>query len=62
MALIAIYTYVLDAIPFITQIASALGGMPTIVAGSGVIIIVVVVQDILNKVETDLVMAKYEKY
>lgn len=62
LALIAIYTYVLDAIPFITQIASALGGMPTIVAGSGVIIIVGVVQDILNKVETDLVMAKYEKY
>lgn len=62
LALIAIYTYILNGIPFITQIASALGGLPTIVAGSGIIIIVGVVQDLLNKVETDLVMAKYEKY
>lgn len=62
LALIAVYTYILNAIPFITQIATALWGMPTIVAGSGVIIIVWVVQDLLNRVDTDLVMAKYEKY
>jgi preprotein translocase subunit SecY len=62
LALIAIYTYVLNRIPFITQIAQAIGGMPVIVAGSGVIIIVGVVQDLINKVNTELVMKKYEKY
>ena len=62
LALIAIYTYVLNWIPFITSIAQAIGGMPVIVAGSGIIIIVGVVQDLLNKVNTELVMKKYEKY
>jgi len=46
----------------LTSIAQSLGGMPTIVAGSGIIIIVGVVQDLINKVDTELVMAKYEKY
>jgi len=36
--------------------------MPVVVAGSGIIIIVGVVQDLMNKIDTDLVMAKYEKY
>ena len=62
LALIAIYTYVLNWIPALTAIAQSLGGIPTIVAGSGIIIIVGVVQDLINKVDTELVMAKYEKY
>lgn len=62
LALIAIYTYILNRIPFITTIAQSVGGMPIVVAGSGIIIIVGVVQDLINKVDTDLVMAKYEKY
>lgn len=62
LALIAIYTYILNRIPFITNIAQSVGGMPIVVAGSGIIIIVGVVQDLINKVDTDLVMAKYEKY
>jgi preprotein translocase subunit SecY len=62
LAGIAIYTYVLNWIPRLTSVAQSLGGMPIIVAGSGVIIMVGVVQDVLNKVDTELVMAKYEKY
>jgi preprotein translocase subunit SecY len=62
LAVIAIYTYILNWIPGLASIAQSLGGMPTIVAGSGIIIIVGVVQDLINKVDTELVMAKYEKY
>jgi preprotein translocase subunit SecY len=62
LALVAIYSYLLNWFPFITSIAQSLGGMPIVVAGSGIIIIVGVVQDLINKVDTDLVMAKYEKY
>jgi preprotein translocase subunit SecY len=62
LALVAIYSYLLNWFPFITSIAQTLGGMPVVVAGSGIIIIVGVVQDLLNKVDTELVMAKYEKY
>ena len=62
LAVIAIYTYMLNWIPRLTSIAQSVGGMPIVVAGSGIIIIVGVVQDILNKVDTELVMAKYEKY
>ena len=62
LAIIAIYTYILNWIPWLTSIAQSLGGMPTIVAGSGIIIIVGVVQDLINKVDTELLMAKYEKY
>jgi preprotein translocase subunit SecY len=62
LALVAIYSYLLNWFPFITSIAQTLGGMPVVVAGSGIIIIVGVVQDLINKVDTELVMAKYEKY
>jgi len=62
LALIAIYTYILNRLPRLTNIAQSLGGMPIIVAGSGIIIIVGVVQELINKVDTELVMAKYEKY
>ena len=36
--------------------------MPVVVTGSGVIIIVGVVQEIMNKIQGDLVMQKYEAY
>ena len=62
LSLIAIYTYILNGIPGLTSIAQSLWWMPTIVAGSWIIIIVWVVQDLINKVDTELVMAKYEKY
>ncbi len=62
LALIACYTYIFNWIPFLQNIATALGGLPTVVTGSGVIIIVWVVQELINKISTDMVMKRYEKY
>lgn len=62
LAVIACYTYILNWIPIFQNIATALGWMPTVVTGSGVIIIVWVVQELINKIQTDMVMKRYEKY
>jgi len=62
LSLVAIYSYLLNMFPFIANVAQSVGGLPIVVTGSGVIIIVGVVQDMINKVDTELVMAKYEKY
>lgn len=62
LAVIACYTYIFNWFPVLQNIATALGGMPTVVTGSGVIIIVWVVQELINKIQTDLVMKRYEKY
>lgn len=61
LGLIGIYTYVLNYIPFIRDIVQQLGSLPVVVTGSGIIIIVGVVQDILNKVDGELMMQKYTK-
>ena len=62
LALIACYTYIFNWVPFLQNIATALGGLPTVVTGSGIIIIVWVVQELINKFKTDMVMKRYEKY
>lgn len=62
LALIGIYSYVLNYIPFIQNLVQSLWSLPVIVTWSGVIIIVWVVQEIINKIETDLIMQRYEKY
>ena len=62
LALIWIYSYVLNYIPFIQNLVQSLWSLPTIVTGSGVIIIVWVVQDVIAKTQTELIMQKYEKY
>ena len=62
LAIIACYTYILNWIPIFQNIATALWWMPTVVTGSGVIIIVWVVQELINKIQTDMVMKRYEKY
>ena len=62
LALIGIYSYVLNYIPFIQNLVQSLWSLPVIVTWSWVIIIVWVVQEIINKVETDLIMQRYEKY
>ena len=62
LALIGIYSYILKWIPFVQTIVEAVGSLPTVVTGSGVIIIVGVVQEIVNKIEGELVMKKYEAY
>lgn len=61
LAVIGVYSYVLNYIPFIQNIVQALGSLPIVVTGSGVIIIVGVVQDIVSKVKTDMLMQKYDK-
>ena len=62
LALIACYTYIFNWVPFLQNISTALWGLPTVVTGSGIIIIVWVVQELINKISTDMVMKRYEKY
>ncbi len=61
LAFIGIYSYLLHYIPFIQTLVQSLGSLPVVVTGSGVIIIVWVVQDIMNKVKTDMLMQRYDK-
>lgn len=61
LALIGIYSYILNYIPFIQTLVQTLGSLPVVVTGSGVIIIVWVVQEIMNKLKTDMLMQRYDK-
>lgn len=61
LAVVGVYNYVLYYIPFVNQISQALGTLPVVVAGSGIIIIVGVVQEIVNKINSDLLVNKYDK-
>lgn len=61
LGLIGIYSYVLQYIPFIQNITQSLGALPIVVTGSGVIIIVWVVQEIVNKISSELLMHKYDR-
>ncbi|MEI6775194.1 MAG: hypothetical protein WCL18_10935 [bacterium] len=61
MAFIGIYSYILNYIPFIQTLVQSLGSLPVVVTGSGVIIIVGVVQEIMNKIKTDMLMQRYDK-
>ncbi len=61
LGLVGIYSYVLTYIPFIQQLTQSLGTLPVIVTGSGIIIIVGVVQEIMNKVNAELLMHKYDR-
>ncbi len=60
--IIWIYSYILSYIPFIESITRSLGSIPVIVSGSWVIIIVWVVQELVSKINADLVMAKYDRF
>ena len=60
LAFIGVYSYILNYIPFIQTLVQSLGSLPVVVTGSGVIIIVWVVQDIVSKIKTDMVMQKYD--
>lgn len=61
LAFIGIYSYLLNYIPFIQTLVQSLGSLPVVVTGSGVIIIVWVVQEIMNKVKADMLMQRYDK-
>ncbi len=60
LAAVGVYSYVLNYIPFVQDIVLAVGSLPVVVTGSGVIIIVWVVQDIFNKVSSELLTSKYD--
>ncbi len=61
LGLIGIYSYVLQYIPFIQNITQSLGALPIVVTGSWVIIIVWVVQEIVNKMSSELLLHKYDR-
>ena len=61
LGLVWIYSYLLYKIPQIQAIAVQLGSIPVVVQWSWVIIIVWVVQELINKVQTEILMTKYGK-
>lgn len=60
LAILAIYSYILYKIPFIQDVSVQLGSIPVVVTGSGIIIIVWVIQQIMDKVNTDILMSRYD--
>lgn len=62
LGLIGIYSYVLSYIPFIQQAAQSIGSIPVVVQGAWVIIIVWVVQELINKINSELLMEKYDSF
>jgi len=61
LGLIGIINFVIVEIPFIQQLTYDLGSLPLVVTGSGVIIIVGVVQDLMSKIHTEILMSRYDK-
>jgi len=63
LGIVGIYTYVINWIPFIQDMvrSGGLNAVPVIVSGAGIIIIVGVVQEVINKLNADLLMEKYSK-
>ena len=61
LGLLGIYSYVMNYIPFIQNLISSLWSIPVIVTGSGIVIVVGVVQELMNKVQSEMVMSKYDK-
>jgi len=63
LGLIGIYTYVINWIPFIQDTVKTgwLNAVPVVVSWAWVIIIVWVVQEMINKLNADLLMEKYSK-
>lgn len=58
--LLGIYTYVLHYIPLVQDFATQVGSIPVIVTGSGIIIIVWVIQQVMDKIQTEVLMSKYD--
>lgn len=61
LGLVGIYTYILSYIPLIETAIQTIGQIPVIVQGSGVVIIVGVVQELMTKVSSELLMEKYDR-
>ncbi len=59
LAILGVYTYLINKIPVFAAIGQAIWGIPVVVTWSGIIIIVWVVQDLLSKAQTEILMHKY---
>jgi preprotein translocase subunit SecY len=57
---LGIYSYIINDLPFMQWLLQEFGSVPVIVTGSGVIIIIGVVQELINKLSSDVIMQKYE--
>lgn len=60
LGLLAIYSYILYKIPFIQDMSVQLWSIPVVVTWSGIIIIVWVIQQLMDKVQTEVLMSKYD--
>lgn len=58
--LLGIFTYILHYIPLVQDFATQVGSIPVIITGSGIIIIVWVVQQVMDKIQTEVLMSKYD--
>lgn len=58
--LLGIFTYVLHYIPLVQDFATQVGSIPVIITWSGIIIIVWVVQQVMDKIQTEVLMSKYD--
>lgn len=58
---LGIYSYLMNYIPFIQNLIQSLWSIPVIVTGSGIIIVVWVVQELMNKIQSEMVMSKYDR-
>jgi preprotein translocase subunit SecY len=61
LGFIGIYTYILAYIPIIQETIATIWTIPIIVSGAGIIIIVGVVQEIINKINAEILMEKYDR-
>lgn len=61
LGVIGIINFVIVEVPFIQQLTYDLWSLPLVVTWSGVIIIVWVVQDLMSKINTEILMSKYDQ-
>lgn len=55
-----IYSYIINDLPFMQWLLQQFGSIPVIVTWSWVVIIIWVVQELINKLSSDVIMQKYE--
>lgn len=61
LGVVGVYTYILSYIPFVQQAAQSIGSIPVIVSGAWVIIIVGVVQELVSKINAEMLMERYDR-
>ncbi len=61
LAFIGVYSYLINYLDFMQTWVRELGSVPVIISGAGVIIIVGVVQELVNKIDSELLMEKYDQ-